>query len=443
MLQRMIEIIREAEPRLIAFRRDLHAYPELAYTEFRTASKVARYLKELGYAVQVGEQVMLANSRFGLPPAAELDKHYHRAKAEGADPEYVEQVKGGFPAVVGILWGSKPGPTVAIRMDMDALPIPEADEESHFPAKEGFRSRHEGLMHACGHDGHTTIGIGVAELLMAAREEIAGTVKLIFQPGEEGGKGAYPMMKAGAVDDVDYFIGFHLGMEAPSGTIYPRVEGYLASAKLDVRFKGAPAHAGGRPEAGRNAALGAAQATMGLYAISRHSEGASRVNVGVLQAGSGRNIIPEEAYMLVEVRGETAEINDYMLRRARAVIEGAAVAHDLEVTITPVGNTTTASCDEPLARALAQAVVDVPGVTVVDEVLKAGGSEDATFFMRRVQELGGQAVYIGIGTDLPDGHHTRRFDIQEKDLAGGILTLALTALRLGHHLPVRGAVHDV
>ena len=194
---------------------------------------------------------------------------------------------------------------------------------------------------------------------------------------------------------------------------------------------------------GCNAALGAAQATIGLYAISRHSEGSSRVNVGVLQAGSGRNIIPEEAYMMVEVRGETAEINDYMLRRARAVIEGAAIAHDLEVTITPVGNTTTATFDEPLARAVAQTVTDVPGATLVDEVLQAGGSEDATFFMRRVQELGGQAVYIGIGSDLPDGHHTRRFDIQEKDLAGGILTLALTAFRLGHTPPVRGPAYGV
>lgn len=437
MQSRIWELAREAGSRAIAVRRDLHRHPELAYTEIRTASLVARRLTQLGYAVKVGSEVMAAESRYGLPPAEELERHYQRAKADGADPEFVEKVKDGYPGVVGILRGAKPGPVVAIRQDMDALPIPEASEESHVPAREGFRSQYGGLMHACGHDGHTAIGLGVAEVLAAIQHELAGTVILIFQPGEEGGKGALPMVRAGVVDGVDYFIGFHLGMEAPSGTIYPSVVGYLASTKLDVTFRGAPAHAGGRPEQGRNAALGVAQATLGLYGISRHSAGASRVNVGVMQAGSGRNIIPETGYMMLETRGETAEINEYVLQRAKAVIEGAATAQELQYEITYAGSTTTAADDPPLVAALAETARMVPGITVVDEPLQAGGSEDATFFMRRVQEQGGMVAYIGIGSDIPSGHHTRTFDIQERDLTGGIAALALAAFRIGQNPPVR------
>jgi aminobenzoyl-glutamate utilization protein A len=431
-MEPILALAQQAGERLVSVRRDFHQHPELGYTEFRTASKVARYLKNLGYDLQVGQEVMAAESRYGLPSAAELERHYNRAKQEGADPEYLEQVKGGFTAVVATIKGNKPGPTVAIRVDMDALPILESTADTHFPAKEGFRSLHEGLMHACGHDGHTVIGLGVAEVLMAVKDTIAGTIKLIFQPAEEGGRGALPMVDAGVVDDVDYFIGAHLGLDAPSGTIYADVRGFLASTKLDVTFKGAPAHAGGRPEQGRNAALGAAQATLGLYAISRHSDGASRVNVGLLQAGSGRNIIPEQAYMMIETRGETAEIEAYISTRARAVIAGAAMAQDLAYEITIVGGSTTIVNDLVVMEEVAKAATGIPGVTFHPEVLPALGGEDATYFMRRVQEQGGKAAYFVVGTDIPTGHHTTTFDIQEKDLVAGIVTLAGTALRLGH-----------
>ncbi|MBI3978012.1 MAG: amidohydrolase [Chloroflexi bacterium] len=437
MEQRILDLAHKASARAALDRRDFHQYPELAYTELRTASLIARRLADLGWAVQAGRPVMAAESRYGMPPAGVLAGHYERAIAEGADPEFLEQVKDGFPAVVGSLSGGRPGPTVAIRVDIDALPIEESAETSHFPARAGFASRHPGVMHACGHDANAAIGLALADVFLAVRDEIAGTIKLIFQPGEEGGRGAIPMLKAGVVEGVDFFIGLHLGMRAPSGTIYPTVTGFLASTKLDVVFKGSPAHAAADPELGRNALVGAAQAVLGLYAISRHSGGMSRINVGVLQAGTSRNIIPDHARMLIETRGETAEIDAYVQKRARAVIEGAALAHDLEVEITPAGSTSTSRSDPALARVVAEAARAVPGVTPVEEPLLVSGSEDATFLMRRVQEQGGQAVYIGIGSDMPTGHHTHTFDIQEKDLFGGIATVALAAVRLGHDPDIR------
>ena len=429
--QRILSLARSAAERAVQVRRDFHRHPELAYTEFRTASLVARRCAELGLTLKLGPEVMKAESRLGLPSDTELSEAYERAAAEGADPEYLPRTRGGFTGVVAELVGGRPGPVIALRVDMDALPIHEAEGETHRPAREGFRSVHPGLMHACGHDGHTAIGLAVAEVLVALRAELAGTFRFIFQPGEEGGKGAVPMVDAGVVDGVQYFLACHLGLEAPSGTIYPVIGDFLASTKLDVTFRGAAAHAAGRPEEGRNALLGAAQAVQGLYAISRHSEGASRVNVGVLRAGSGRNVIPDHAFMQLEVRGSNDAVEAYMVRRARAVIEGAALAGDLTVTLNFAGRTTTAVCDEVMGAAVAEAARAVPGVRIVDEVLSVGGSEDATFMIRRVQEQGGLATYIGIGSDIPTGHHTPTFDVQDRDFFGGIATLALTMTRLG------------
>lgn len=427
----ILQTAAEAAPRAIAYRRDFHKHPEMAYQECRTASIVARRCADLGLRVEVGPTVMKAESRLGLPAEEELEAAYRRAEREGADPAFLPATRGGFTGVVAHLETGRPGPVVALRADMDALPIEEAECEEHRPVREGFRSVHPGTMHACGHDGHTAIGLGVVEVLAAHRSQLSGTYRFIFQPGEEGGRGAVPMVDAGVVEGVDYFLGIHLGLGVPSGVIYPAVGDFLASTKMDVLFRGAPAHAAGNPERGRNALLGAAQALQGLYAISRHGEGDSRVNVGVLRGGSGRNVIPDSAYMQLEVRGETDTVEAYMVRRAEAIIQGAAVAHELESTIKVAGRTTTAACDEALAQEVAAAAALVPGLRASAEVLRAGGSEDATFLMRRVQAQGGLATFVGIGSESPDGHHTRRFDLQEGDIANAIAMVALTMARLG------------
>jgi aminobenzoyl-glutamate utilization protein A len=420
----------EAGRRAAAVRRDFHRYPEVAWTELRTASRVARRLEELGFRVRVGSEVLVADQRFGLPAPEELEAHYRRARDQGADPVYLERVRGGFTAVVGELTGARPGPTVALRVDIDALPIPESTEPGHRPAREGFASLNPGVMHACGHDGHTAIGLAVAETFAGLRSEMPGRLRLIFQPGEEGGKGAWPMVQAGVVDDVDYFLACHLGTGIPSGELRPAVNGHLATTKLDVHFRGRAAHAGGEPDQGRNALLAAAQAVTALYAIPRHHAGASRVNVGVLRAGTGRNIIADTAFLMVETRGETAEIDAFMVERARAAIAGAATMQGVEAEIVPAGSATTAVCDPALAAVVAAAAAAVPGLRVVAEPWHSGGSEDCTYFMRRVQERGGLATYVGIGSNIPSGHHTRTFDIVEDDLAPGTAALAAAIWRL-------------
>jgi aminobenzoyl-glutamate utilization protein A len=425
-------VLPEIAARAVKTRRDLHQFPELGMIEFRTASIVAERLTALGLDVKLGREVMDSASRMGMPPEATLDRGYRDAEAAGAPAQFLTALAGGHTGVVGIITGGKPGPTIALRVDMDALPILENDTQAHRPAREGFVSTRPGVMHACAHDGHTAIGLAVAEALSGIKQQLRGTVKFIFQPGEEGGRGALPMVNAGVVDDVDYFIAIHLGTGVPSRSFRPAVRGHLASAKLDVTFRGRAAHAGGRPEEGRNALLAAANAVVGLYGISRHHAGRSRLNVGTLRAGSGRNVIADEATMAMEVRGETETIADYMLERAEAVLKGAALAQDVTVEIKLAGRTTVAASDEALSQRLATALSGrLSGVDIDATAHVTGGSEDATYFMRRVQERGGQAIYAVVGSDIPSGHHTPEFDIDETDFPWAIEALATGILALG------------
>lgn len=424
------DLLAKAARRAVALRRDLHRHPELGLTEFRTASLVAERLTALGLTVKLGREVMDSASRLGLPDEEELERCYRRAASEGAPAAFLPKLAGGHTAVVGTLSGAKPGPVVALRVDMDALPIHEDTTQAHLPAREGFISAHSGIMHACAHDVHTALGLAAAEVLSGVRGELKGTVKFLFQPAEEGGRGAAPMVKAGVVDDVDRFVAIHVGTGVASRSACAAVDGHLASVKLDVTYRGRAAHAGGQPDEGRNALLAAAEAVQALYGISRHHAGRSRVNVGTLNAGSGRNVIADRSFMQIEVRGESEDIADYMLRRAEQVLRGAAAMQEVEVEIGAVGRTTTANSDPELARLIAEAAARMPGISISAGPHSAGGSEDATYFMRRVQERGGKAAYTVIGSDLASGHHTPRFDIDEADIPWGIEFLARTLMHL-------------
>ena len=301
-------------PEMVAVRRDLHKHAESGWFEMRTSSIIARKLTDLGYRVLVGEAVCDRDARMGVADEAVLQAQYERAVAQGADPEFVPYTKGGMTGVIGILECGE-GPTVAMRFDIDALGVFEASDEEHRPYREGFSSVNNGFMHACGHDGHTSIGLGVAKILMEIKDSLHGTVKLIFQPAEEGVRGAKSIVEKGHLDDVDFGIGNHISnrsAKAGDAELIPGIYSSLATTKLDVVYKGKASHAGAAPHLGNNALLAAASAVMNLNAIPRHGEGASRINIGTLHAGSGRNVIADEAKMELEIRGATTEINAYM-----------------------------------------------------------------------------------------------------------------------------------
>lgn len=206
-------------------------------------------------------------------------------------------------------------------------------------------------------------------------------------------------------------------------------DNFMATTKFDAHFTGTAAHAGAKPEDGHNALLAAAQATLALHAIAPHSEGASRVNVGVMQAGSGRNVVPASALLKVETRGASDVINQYVFDRAQQAIQGAATMYGVGVETRLMGAATASSPSPQWVAWLQSQAAQVAGVNqAIERVEAPAGSEDATLMMARVQQHQGQASYVVFGTQLAAGHHNEKFDFDEQVLAIAVETLARTAL---------------
>ena len=431
MYQKIIEAADAVTPKLILRRRDFHKYAEPGWQEMRTSSIIARQLTELGYEVLVGEQVCLRSARMGVPAEAVLENAYQRALEQGADEEFVKATRGGMTGVIGILRCGE-GPTVALRFDIDALGVYESEDEDHFPAAEGFASVNSGVMHACGHDGHAVSGLGVAQVLMQIKEQLHGTVKLIFQPSEEGVRGAKSIVEKGHLDDVDFFLGAHTtAADAEGSDVTPGSTGALATGKYDVVFTGRAAHAGGEPHLGRNALQAAAAAVMSLYGIPRHGAGASRINVGKLVAGSGRNVIADEAFMELEVRGVSTEINDYMCHHAMQILEHTAAMYECTVEIREMGGAEAMFCTPELMERVAKISAEKLGLKVSENLLEdMGGSEDVSYMTNRVQKNGGQATFIRVRSPQKAGAHNRKYDFDESYIPKSIKIFCATVYDL-------------
>jgi len=424
--------ISSLEQELIQLRREFHQYPETAWTEFRTTVRIIEELQKLGHPVRYGQDIHIADSRTGVPSPEQLDSCWHRAAEECNHNPLLNAMRGGFTGCVTEIKGAQPGPTVGIRVDIDCNELPETNDPEHIPVAEGFASCHPGCMHACGHDAHAAIGIGVAKILCACKDQLAGKVILIFQPGEEGARGAKSLVDAGVVEGCDYFFGGHIGLQSlPTGTVCTGVTGMLANQKLDVIFHGLSSHAAATPEKGRNALAAAATATLNLLAIPPHHEGISRVNVGTLQAGTGRNIIPDEAFLQMETRGSTNKVNAYMAEAAQRICMAAAQMHGCTCEIRAGGNTETAECNRHLAEHAAKILTGMPGVTEIADNLDFGASEDVAVMMNAVQAAGGKATEMLFPMPLKAPHHNDHFDIDEKVIGLATRCFAQLALQIG------------
>lgn len=428
----MLAQIEKIQPDLTALRRDFHHYPETGWLEMRTSAVIAKRLTELGYRVLTGRDVCQEGARLGVPAQEELEAHAQRALEQGAPQAYLTQdMREGYTGVIGILECGE-GPTLAMRFDIDALGMCECEAQSHRPRAEGFASENPGMMHACGHDGHAAIGLGIAQILMAHREELHGTVKLLFQPGEEGARGAGAMVAKGHLDDVDVFIGSHIAPteSLDDGDVTAGTWGSLATVKYDVTFLGEAAHAGGYPEKGHNALLAAASAVLALHAIPRHSGGQSRVNVGTLHAGTGRNVVPDRATMQLEVRGETTEINTFMEESALAACRGAAMMQGCTLETTVMGRAEGQHSDLALIERIGDVVRrDLPHLRLSSEQnARNWGSEDISLMMNRVQAHGGLATYMRVMTPMAGAQHTVTFDFDEAVLGRSVAVFCAAAL---------------
>jgi len=396
---------------LIALRREFHRNPELGWQEFHTTERIARELATIGLPLVKGRDFLGAAQRLGLS----------RAPLPGE----------GDTGCLARLDTGRPGPKVCLRVDIDGLPIPEA-EEKHRPSSQGWSSQRPGLMHACGHDGHIAIGLGVARILKAVADELDGTLLILFQPAEEGVRGAQAVVEAGLLDKVDLLLAAHIGFGVPSDTLALGVGGFLATRKFSVTLFGRAAHAGKAPESGRNALLAACSMVLGLQGLAQSSQAGTRVNVGVLQAGTSANIVADRATFDFEIRCGAEAGLSALEARCLHMVEGVAQAHEITARIELRG--TAGTWVNPAefvswAEAINAAAGTFP-TTLSDHDF--GASEDATNLANAVARQGGLAGIVVLGADLADAHHTPHFDFDESVIEKGVELLALLAASAMH-----------
>lgn len=420
--------------RIKGYREELHRYPEISWTEYRTSWQIAKRLRELGYEVFIGADVCEETTRMGLPSSEFLQECERRACAEGVPEEMMRKMSGGRTGVVGVLKGGSSHESggdadtagtgggfakesgrkcvVALRFDIDALTI----EEERTDYNADYRSLHEGTMHACGHDGHAAAGLGLAEVLAIHRKELCGEVRLIFQPAEEGCHGAAAIVDKGWLDDVDLFLSGHIGISCRKpGEIAACSGGFLATSKLDFHFKGKSAHAGKAPGEGRNALLAAAKFTVDAYDLVRGREGVL-VNVGKFVGGSGRNIIAADAWLEAETRGATQTQNQDLCRQVIETAQDAGRRYGVEVEAIKIGEAGTGSSSPRIARACKAHAREMGMEAGYQEAADFGASEDVTLMMERVQGRGGEAAFFMFGTLLGAEHHHGAFDFDTEVL---------------------------
>lgn len=403
---------------LIEWRREFHRFPETGWTEFWTTSRIADYLEEMGAEILLGNQIIHRDFVRGRN-AKLVEQAIENAISYGAKAKWLERMDG-YTGCVAVFDSGRPGKTLALRFDIDCVNVTETADPNHLPNKLNFASLNPGFMHACGHDGHITIGLGVASWLSQNKDKFNGKVKIVFQPAEEGVRGAAAIAASGVIDDADYFASSHISFCANTGTVLANPRNFLSTTKIDIRYKGRPAHAGAAPHLGRNALLAAANAVTQFHSISRHGEGMTRINVGVLKAGEGRNVIPSSAEIQLEVRGENKEINQYMVDQVMQIAKGIAISFDVSYETEIMGEAVDMNNDFELVKLVEEIAIQQPEIQDSTADYAFNASEDATVLGRRVQDHGGKAIYFIIGADRTAGHHEANFDFDENQLLTGV-----------------------
>lgn len=403
------------EEELIRLRRHFHKYAEPAWMEFLTTAKIIEELKNYNLEIYYGKEIYF-NKRMGLPEKSILESYKNSISISNIEKK--EEILDSYTGLIAVLDTKKIGPNIGFRFDIDANELCESNSLGHLPNILNFSSKNSFAMHACGHDAHMSIGIELAKILASNIKKLKGKIIFIFQPAEEGVRGAYSLMNNPIIDKLDYLAGMHIGMDVKSGEIGVGSHGFLATKKIDIIFKGKASHAGASPEKGHNALLAASSAVLNFNSLAQHSMGEARINVGKLNAGSGRNIIANIAKIEMEIRGENDHIISYLYDGVNRIVEGSAISYDCSYEIEIKGQAPSLiSYDEEFIKNLRNYYKE-KSYKLVDAQLK--GSEDIAYLLNEVRKAGGKTVHFILGSNLKDSHHSEEFDINEKDMLRGV-----------------------
>jgi aminobenzoyl-glutamate utilization protein A len=422
----IVDLCDKYEEYIISLRRDFHKYAESGWVEFRTTAKIAEILDDNGIEIHLGKDAINKDFVMGYPDKDTIKNNIERAIKQGAKEQYIDEMEG-YTGLLAIIDTKKEGPTIALRFDIDSNDLEECKDVSHRPYREGFSSVNEKFQHSCGHDGHASIGVVIALILNEIKDKLKGKIKIFFQPAEEGVRGARAMTMTNNFDDVDYLLTGHIGFGSTEKNILiTNTQGFLATTKIDAYFKGKAAHAGACPEQGRNALLAASCAAINIHAQCQDGRGKSRVNVGYLEAGTGRNVVPDSAVMKIETRGESTVINKTMYEKAINVLKSAAEMYDVEIKTKVVGSANGCNGDCDLAEIIKKASEETGIMKAIKDSYNMNGSEDVTYMMGKVQEHGGKACYMIFGTPIAAPHHSSKFDFDESVLLNATKTVLST-----------------
>lgn len=403
------------EEELIRLRRHFHKYAEPAWMEFLTTAKIIEELKNYNLDLYYGKEIYF-NKRMGLPEKNMVESYKNSISISNIEKK--EEILDSYTGLIAVLDTKKIGPNIGFRFDIDANELCESNSLGHLPNILNFSSKNSFAMHACGHDAHMSIGIELAKILASNIKKLKGKIIFIFQPAEEGVRGAYSLMNNPIIDKLDYLAGMHIGMDVKSGEIGVGSHGFLATKKIDIIFKGKASHAGASPEKGHNALLAASSAVLNFNSLAQHSMGEARINVGKLNAGSGRNIIANKAKIEMEIRGENDHIISYLYDGVNRIVEGSAISYDCSYEIEIKGQAPSLiSYDEEFIKNLRNYYKE-KSYKLVDANLKC--SEDIAYLLNEVRKAGGKTVHFILGSNLKDSHHSEEFDINEKDMLRGV-----------------------
>ena len=382
------EIAQTLESEMITRRRDLHRHPELGFQEVRTAGIVANELNHLGLEVRTGV---------------------------------------GKTGVVGLLEGDRPGSTILLRFDMDALPIVEANQTDYV-------SENPGVMHACGHDGHVTIGLAVAKMLAPRRKEMAGTLKFVFQPAEEGLGGAAAMVREGVLESPapEQSLALHLWNDKPLGWVAATDGPCMAAAdKFTITLQGKGGH-GASPYQTKDPIVAAAQIVTALQTVVARNVNALEaavLSVTSIKSGEAFNVIPDSATLLGTFRTFKPEVRETVVRRFEQIVNGVAGAMGCSASVQYEVTTPAVVNDAPMAAGVRELARTLPGVTHVADDERTMGSEDMAYMMSTIP---GCYFFVGSANaekELNYPHHHPRFDFDERALTVGAALMAQAAAR--------------